>query len=182
MPVWRRLSARAARRRRETCSFKTRVDWLIHHWTDRSPDGPTKEELHATQGKNSCSWPCLNVFVKSGRLTRRRLDVAGHREVAGTPAATTGSKRFVFAKGAVGCSWFYPWTLVFFSRPFAGGDAGKFLKVIRDRFLNRSCYEGLLNPRQALRNMDAAGGTRILNMGSKLVPSIIGCFEKSKHI
>lgn len=99
LSVWRRLSASAARRRGEFGSFKNGVDdWFIagcFTLTDRSysSDGPTKEELHTTQGLNSCSWPRLNV-VKSGRLTRRTLDVERNNEVAGTPAATTGLKRF----------------------------------------------------------------------------------------
>lgn len=100
LSVWRRLSASAARRRGEFGSFKHGVDdWFIagcFTLTGRSysSDGPTKEELHTTQGLNSCSWPRLNV-VKSGRLTRRTLDVERNNEVAGTPAATTGLKRFL---------------------------------------------------------------------------------------
>lgn len=97
-----------------------RIDYLMDQ---------TKEELHTTQGKN-CSWARFECCEEW-----RTQDAAGRSEVAGTPAAATGLKRFFFfAKGAAVCSGFYPWTLVFFCRPFAEGCVGRFLKVIRDWF------------------------------------------------
>lgn len=180
LPVWRRLSARAARQRREFGSFKT--EWIDRFvtggfvQTDRSSDGPDQRG-GAAQPLRERTPAADHVWMLSGRLRSRTQDAAGLSEVAGTPAATTGWKAL--------CKGSRRWLTILslnacFLQPSPSPEARlASFKGYPRLVLNLSCYEGLLKLCQTRKNIVAAGGTEILNMGSKLVPSMIRCFENS---
>lgn len=103
--------------------------------TDGSSDRPTKEELHTTQGKNLLQ---LTTFECWKEWTIWHL--------------TTGLKRFLFfAKGAVVCSRFHPWTLVFLQPSPRRRLCWQVFKGYPRPVLNVSSFEGLLKPCQTLR-------------------------------